>query len=104
LIAARKQNQQVTKIAAARIAQLPDVLDTGKWIIRVVSDGKIALRHGAADKRASSFPFHQQASFIVTKLNWVVGIITHVESSNSCRRSSHLAWRGHIDRIMAHPN
>jgi hypothetical protein len=55
MIAARKKREQVSKITAAGIAQPSDVLDTGQWIVRVVSYGELALSYGAADKRARSF-------------------------------------------------
>ena len=84
MIAAREQHKQVSKVAAAGIAQPSHILDTGKRIIRVVAYRELALSYGAGDKRAGSFSLNHQGFFIATDLNWFVGIVTHMESSKIC--------------------
>ena len=74
MITARKQHEQVSKMTAASIAQPSDILNTGKRILRVVTYGEVALSYRAADKRAGSFSLHHQGLFIVTKLNYFVGV------------------------------
>ena len=83
MIPARKQGEQVSKITATAIAQPSDVFDTGKWVLCVVSYGEFALDYGAANKRAGCFSLHQSGLFIVPEINWFVGIVTHLESSQS---------------------
>jgi hypothetical protein len=61
VIAGGKKSEQVSQVAAAFIAQPPDVLDRGKRILRTASNAQQFLSRHAAKKRAGDLGFHHSS-------------------------------------------